>query len=172
VGYTVRHTIDTDVDGFWKLFLDMGVARAMWTDLGSPGSFEVVEERVSEQGSIHWTIDYAAEIELPNFVKKLVGDGSYSEVGVFDNAQKVYSARCVPKVNADKFCTTFEITAQPLGDGSRCERVIAVENKVKVFGVGGLIESYLERSQREAHTKVADFLNRWIHQGTARNDDA
>jgi len=165
LGYTVRHTIETDVDGFWKLFLDQSVALAMWNDLGSPGSYEVVEEQKTDNGSWHWRIDYAANIELPGFAKKLVGDGSYSEIGCFDSTLQTYRARCVPKLNAEKFSTTFEISTRPLGDGLRCERVTVVENTVKVFGVGGLIERYLEHTQRDAHDRAADFLNRWIRSG-------
>jgi hypothetical protein len=161
LGYTVRHTIDTDVDSFWKLFLDQGVALAMWQDLGSPGSYEVVEEQVDDTGTT-WRIDYAANVELPSFAKKFVGDGSYSEFGRYDSVQKSYSARCVPRLNADKFGTTFAIRTVPVGDGTRCERVTVVENTVKVFGVGGLIERYLEHTQRDAHNRAADFLNRWI----------
>jgi hypothetical protein len=161
LGYTVRHTIETDVDSFWKLFLDQNVALAMWQDLGSPGSYEVVEEQVSDVGT-RWRIDYTAQVELPSFAKKFVGDGSYSEFGDYDSVRKQYSARCVPKQNADKFGTTFEISTRPLGDGTRCERVTVVENTVKVYGVGGLIEKFLERTQRDAHNRAADFLNRWI----------
>jgi hypothetical protein len=162
MGYTVRHTIETDVDSFWRLFLDQDVALAMWKDLGSPGSYEVVEENISDDGSTTWRIDYAANVDLPSFAKKFVGDGSYSEFGTYDNVHKQYKARCVPKQNADKFGTTFEIRALPLGDGTRCERVTVVENTVKVFGVGGLIERFLEHTQRDAHNRAADFLNRWI----------
>lgn len=162
MAYSVRHTIETDVDSFWKLFLDMSVARAMLEDLGNPGNVEVVEERVDEGGAMHWLVEYTANVELPGFIKKLVGDGSYSEIGCFDTVRKTYSARCVPKVNAERFSTTFEISAQSVGDGTRCERVIAVENTVKVFGLGTVVESYLERVQRDAHTRSADFLNRWV----------
>jgi len=167
VGYTVRHTIETDVDGFWKLFMDQDVSRAMMKDFGGGGSYDIVDERVDEHGAQLYRIEYAFNVPLPGFIKKLVGDGSYTEHGRYDPALKKYSARCVPKVNGDKMTTTFEITAVPLGSGERCERVIAVENTVKVFGVGGLIETFLERVQREAHGKAAEFTNRWIRSNGA-----
>jgi Protein of unknown function (DUF2505) len=162
MSYTVSHTIDTDVDGLWQLFFDQAVARAMIKELGDVGNFEVVEERVDERGLKHRRIECWSNVELPGFVKKLVGDGAYTEIGCFDTELKKYTAQCVPKHGADKFKTSFEVTALPLGDGKRCERQITTENTVKLFGLGGMIESLLERTQREAHAHSAKFLNDWI----------
>jgi len=162
LGYTVHHTIEADVDGFWQLFFDLDLARAMLREFGNAASFEVVEERVDEAGVRHRRIECTSNIEMPDFVKKLVGDGSYTEIGRYDAKLKKYTAQCVPKLGADKFQTQFEITARPMGDGKRCERQLVVENTVKVFGIGGMLEKLLERTQREAHAKAADFINGWI----------
>jgi hypothetical protein len=162
LGYTVRHTIDTDVDSFWKLFFDPELARALLKSIGNAATFEVSGERVDDQGMHHRRIDCTSNTELPDFVKKFVGDGSYTELGRFDPTLKKYNAQCIPKLGADKFQTTFEISTSPLDNGARCERLTTVENKVKVFGIGGMIESLLERTQREADQKSADFINEWI----------
>jgi Protein of unknown function (DUF2505) len=162
MSYTVSHTINTDVDGLWRLFFDQEVARAMIKEFGNVGNFEVVEERVDELGLKHRRIECWSNVELPSFAKKLVGDGAYTEIGCFDAERKKYTAQCVPKHGADKFKTSFEVTALPLGDGSTCERQITTENTVKLFGLGGMIESLLERTQREAHAQSAKFLNDWI----------
>jgi hypothetical protein len=162
MSYTVSHTIDTDVDSLWRLFFDQELARAMLREFGNVGNFEIVEERVDERGLRHRRIECWSNVEIPAFAKKLVGDGAYTEIGCFDNVLKKYTAQCVPKHGADKFKTSFEITARPLGDGTRCERQITTENTVKVFGIGGMIESMLERTQREAHAQSAKFINGWI----------
>jgi hypothetical protein len=160
--FTVSHIINTDVDGFWRLFFDYDLARTMLKEFGDLASFEVVEERTDDNGSVHRRIECRSNVELPALAKKLVGDGAYTEVGTYDNVVRKYTAQCIPKFGADKFKTSFEIIAQPLEDGKRCERLITVENTVKVFGLGGVIESFLEKSQREAHTQAADYLNKWL----------
>jgi Protein of unknown function (DUF2505) len=163
MSYTVKHIIYIDVDGLWRLFFDLDVARAMLREFGNPGTFEILEERTDEQGLLHRRIECRSNVELPSFAKKLVGDGTYTEVGCFDGKLKRYSAECIPKVNADKFKTSFEITAHPLDGGRRCERQITTHNSIKVFGIGGMIEGLLERGQREAHDQSAKFVNKWIH---------
>jgi Protein of unknown function (DUF2505) len=164
MSYTVKHIIDTDVEGFWRMFFDVEVARAMLREFGSPGTFEILEERTDEQGLLHRRIECRSNVELPSLAKKLVGDGTYTEVGCFDgNGElKRYSAECIPKVNADKFKTSFEVVAHPIDGGKRVERHITTSNTVKVFGIGGMVEGLLERGQREAHEQSAKFANKWL----------
>lgn len=162
MAYTVRHIIETNVDHFWELFFDLALARAMLREFGDVGDFEILEQREDPDGILHRRIECRAKVDLPEWIKKLVGDGTYTEIGRYDRRLKKYNAELVPKHNADKFGTRFEITTEALAGGQRCERVVAVENKVKVFGIGGTITSFLERTQRDGHSKGAAFLNAWI----------
>jgi hypothetical protein len=162
MSYTVKHIIDTDVEGFWRMFFDVEVARAMLREFGNPGSFEILEERTDDQGLLHRRIECRSNVDLPSLAKKLVGDGTYTEVGCFDSKQKRYSAECIPKVNADKFRTSFEVVVHPIDDGRRVERHITTHNTVKVFGIGGMVEGLLERGQRDAHEQSAKFANKWL----------
>jgi hypothetical protein len=163
MSYTVRHIIDTDVDTFWKLSFDQELARVMLQKLGNQGEFIMLEERV--EGPItHRRIEWRANSELPELAKKLVGDGTYTEIGRFDAAIKKYSADCVPKVGGEKFLTHFEITAEPVDGGARCERVITTENTIKVFGIGAMLAKLVERGQRDSHDEGAKFLNEWIRE--------
>jgi hypothetical protein len=68
----------------------------------------------------------------------------------------------VPKLGSDKFKSSFEISARSIEDGKRCERQIVVENKVNLFGIGGMLERVLEHTQRDAHEQSAKFMNKWI----------
>ena len=162
MGYTVTHIIDTDVDGLWKLFFDVDLAHAMVREYNNMGSFEILEDHVDEHGIRRRRIECRSNVELPEFVKKLVGDGSYTEFGSFDTLQKKYSAYAVPKIGTEKFKTSFEMSARPIEDGSRCERTIVVENTIKVFGIGGMLARVLEHAQRDAHEQSAKFMNKWI----------
>lgn len=162
MGYSVVHVIDTGVQGLWRIFFDVEVARAMLKAFGNLGSFEVLEEKTDAEGRIHRRIECRSNVELPSFVTKLVGDGSYTEIGCFDPTHQRYTAQCVPKRGADKFSSSFEVTARAIDGGTRCERHISTENRIQVFGIGGMLESLLERTQRDAHTRSANFINEWI----------
>ena len=161
MGFTVKHIIDTDVDGHWRLFFDLELARAMHREYPDLGTFEIIEERI-ENGLEHRRIECRPNVELPDFVKKLVGDSSYFEVGCFDTVQKKYSAYCVPKRGAEMFKSSYEVTARPIEDGKRCERVTVIQNSVKLFGFGAMAERMLERTHREAHDLSASFINKWL----------
>jgi hypothetical protein len=166
--YTVTHKIETDVDGFWNAFLDPELGRALMDDLKEYAGFEILEERKDEHGNVHRRINCWTKIEIPAIAQKLVGDGKYTEVGIYDHAKRRYKAQYLPNMNADKLQTHVEIYAQPLGDGKHCERVIQVVNTVKVFGIGSMLASLLERTQREAHVHSADFTNKWLR-STGKN---
>ena len=155
MGYTVSHTIETDIETFWNLFFDVDVARALIADLGNIGGFEIIEERTDDQGRRHRRIECWSNVELPEIVKKLIGDGAYTEVGCFDPARKVYQAECIPKRGAEKFGTKFEVVAVPIADGRHCERRVSTENTLKIFGIGGMLEGLLERTQRDGHAHSA-----------------
>jgi hypothetical protein len=162
MSYKVTHKIETNVDGFWNAFFDPELSQALMDDLKEYAGFEILEERKDDQGNVHRRIHCWTKIEIPAIAQKLVGDGKYTEVGFFDNAKKRYKAQYLPNMNSDKIHTDVEIYAQPLGDGKHCERVIQVVNTVKVFGIGSMLASLLERTQREAHTHSADFTNNWL----------
>lgn len=169
MAFTVTHKIETDVDGFWTAFLDPELGRALAEDLKEYAGFEVVEDRRDEQGNVHRRINCWTKIEIPSIAQKFVGDGKYAEVGVFDNAKKRYKAQYLPNMNAEKIRTDFEIYARPIGDGKHCERVIETENVVKIFGIGGMLSSLMERTQREGHDHSAEFTNKWLRdRGLAR----
>jgi hypothetical protein len=169
MAYTVTHKIETDVEGFWKAFLDPELMSAIAEDLKEYAGFEVVEERRDEQGNVHRRVNCWTKFEIPAIAQKLVGDGKYAEVGIFDNAQKRYKGQYLPNKSAEKIRTDFVIYARPIGDGTHCERVIETDNVVKVFGIGGVLASLMERTQREGHDHSAEFTNKWLRaNGRAR----
>jgi hypothetical protein len=162
MAFTVTHTIETDVDGFWNAFLDPELGRALADDLKEYAGFEVIEERRDAQGNYHRRIQCWTKFEIPSIAQKFVGDGKYAEVGFFDNVTKRYKAQYLPNMNSDKIRTDYVLYARPLGDGKHCERVIEMENTVKIFGIGGMLANMLERTQREAHDHSAEFTNKWL----------
>ena len=162
--YTIRHTIETDVDGFWKLTFDAELLQAIHRHLGSV--CKLLEQRTDERGVLHRTLEYSAPLELPSMATKLVGDGSCTETGHFDPAAKRYRAQTVPKIGADKFQINLDLFAEPLA-ANRCERVLVMENIVKIIGLGPALEKILEQPQREAQDRAVAFMNAWIKERAA-----
>jgi hypothetical protein len=163
VRYTIKHSIDTDVDSFWgKLFFDPEFNRTLFLDHLGFTHYKVLEERTDADGVIHRRIDCTPKVELPAAARKIFGDSvGFIEEGRFDPKQRKYFVQVQPRMAGEKIKTTSEIWAEPLGD-KRCERVVVTDNTVKVFGLGTLIEGFIEQQTRDMYARAAEFTNRWI----------
>ena len=163
--YTIKHTIETDVDTFWsKLFFDAEFNRAMFVDGLQFTTYQVLEDVKEPDGTVRKRVECAPKIELPAAARKIFGNTvGYTEIGRFDPKLRKYFADVVPKVAADKVKTTSETWFEPRGD-KRCERIVQVDTTVKVFGLGTLLEGFIEQQTREQYAKSAEFTNRWIRE--------
>lgn len=163
--YTIKHTIETDVDTFWtKLFFDADFTRAMFVEGLHFITYNVLEEVRSPNGVISKLVECAPKIELPAPARKIFGNtAGYTEIGRYDPTQRKYFADVVPKVAADKIKTTSETWVEPRGD-KRCERLVTVDTTVKVFGLGTILEGFIEQQTRDQYAKAAEFTNRWIRE--------
>jgi hypothetical protein len=162
VRYTIKHTIETDVDTFWKLFFDAEFNRALFVDGLHFTVYQVLEDVREPSGAVRKRVECSPKIDLPAPARKIFGDSvGYTEIGRYDPTQKKYFADVVPKVAAEKVKTTSETWAEARGD-KRCERLVQVDTTVKVFGLGGLLEGFIEQQTRDQYAKAAEFTNRWI----------
>ncbi len=161
--YTITHTFNTDVDTFWdKLFFDPEYNQALFQEHLRFNLYRVLELDRRADGSIHRRVECAPPIELPAVAKKVVGDStSYVEDGVFDPKSRRFTIEVTPKVGADKIQTHLVLWAEPRGD-KRLERIVEVDNSVKVFGVGKVLELFIEKQSRATYDSAAEFTNRWI----------
>ena len=161
--YTIKHTIETDVETYMsKLFFDAEFNRAMFVEGLNFTHYQVLEDVREPDGTVRKRVEATPKIELPAAARKIFGNSvGYTEIGRYDPALKKYFADVVPKVAADKVKTTSEIWAEARGD-KRCERIAQLDTTVKVFGLGTLLEGFIEQQTREQYAKAAEFTNRWI----------
>ena len=161
--YTIRHTFDTDEDTFWgKIFFDPEYNRALFEDHLHFNSYQVLELDEREDGSVLRRVECAPPIEVPAVAKKVIGDSTtYVEEGRFDPKSRRFTVDVTPKMGADKIKTRVVMYVEPRGD-KRIERVVEVDNKVKVFGVGKVVEVIIEKQTRASYDAAADFTKRWI----------
>lgn len=163
--YTIKHTIETDIDTFWgKVFLDAEFNRTLFLDFLGFTTYRVLEERTEPNGVIHRRVECVPKVELPAAARKLFGDNvGFTEVGTFDPATKRYHVDVLPNFGGDKIKTTTDIWTEPLSE-KRCERVVSVDTTVKVFGLGTLLEGVIEQQTRDSYARGAEFTNRWIRE--------
>jgi hypothetical protein len=165
VRYTIKHTIETDAETYLgKLLFDAEFNRSLFLDYLGFTTWRIVEDNIDPDGTRHRKVESTPKVELPAAARKIFGDSvGYTEVGRWDPKDKKYYVQVFPNVAGDKIKTTSEVWVEPTGD-KRCERVVSVDNSVKVFGIGGLIEGIVEQQTRDLYAKAAEYTNRWIRE--------
>lgn len=162
--FTIRQTFDVDLERYWNnLFLEPEYNRRMYVEaLGF--RYEVLSQTTAGDGSITRTIRADPPFELPGPAKRVFPDGlGYTEVGRYDPQQKRWSYTMTPKVLADKIVCRGVMWAEPRGS-ARIERIAEIEVGVKILGIGGIMEAFIERVTRESYQKSADFTHKWLRE--------
>lgn len=159
--YTIRHTIETDVAGFWRLYFDEEYNRNLFDAEMQFVGMRVVEARTDADGVFHRSVEYSPRLELPAIVRSLIGDGVFTEVGRYEPRAGRYLAEWLPQRGASKLKTQLELRAEAL-HGKRCTRVMTIANSVRIPVLGPTIERLNEQNQRALLERAADFMNAWI----------
>jgi hypothetical protein len=64
-------------------------------------------------------------------------------------------------MGGDKIKTRVTMWIEPKGD-KVIDRVVEVDNTVKIFGVGSVLEAFIEKQTRANYDAAAEFTQRWI----------
>lgn len=161
--FTVRHTFQTDIDTYWsKIFFDREYNEKLFRGaLGFP-VYDVLELTEPADGARTRRVKIEPKADAPAVVKKLIGDSiAYVEEGRFDPTARKWSYKITTTKLSDKISISGTFWAEPRGEHV-IERICVVDCSVKVFGVGGAIETFLEKSTRDSYEKAAEFTNRYI----------
>jgi hypothetical protein len=160
VTFTMRHDVDCGLVRFWALFFDGDFNEAVFKALEF-SAWKLVARTDSETEIVR-TVEATPKLELPAPVAKLLGSSfGYEEVARFDKASKTLKFVMKTNVMSEKLRSDGTVTCVPRGEG-KITRVVTITTEAKVFGLGGVVESALEKSLRSAWQKSADFMNQWV----------
>jgi len=161
--FTIRHTFDIGVDEFWeKIFFDDEFNRRLYLDTLQFKDWKVLEKTDKGGGVIERRVHCEPKSDAPAVVKKLVGDSmAYVEKGRFDPSSKRWKWEIIPSKLADKMKIAGEFWLESRGD-KRSERFTDVDLQVKIFGVGGVVEGFVEKQVKDSYDIAARFTNKWI----------
>jgi hypothetical protein len=152
---TCTATLPCTTETFWKVFFDEAYTRALYLE-----ELKFKELTVLERTDTSRKVRVVPQVNLPGVLQKLVGDSfAYDEEGTFDRGRNLWTWRMIPR--KEIVSTRGSVRVEPIGDGqSRRTDEVVIEGKV--FGVGGLIESTVEKEVRASAQKELDFLTRWL----------
>jgi hypothetical protein len=150
---------------FWAAFLNESYLEALYLDELGYRAFAVIEI-----GETSRKLRIVPKMKLPAPVAKLIGDSfAFEDHGTLDRAKGEWTWRMVQPANLDsktkarKGVVTMHGTVriEVSGDG-HCRRTDNFSIEAKIFGLGSLIESSIEKELRSARTKEYAFLMRWL----------
>jgi hypothetical protein len=152
-------------DAFWSTFLDESYVRILYVDELEYHAFDVLELSAASR-----KLRIAPNMRLPAPVAKLIGDSFvYEEHGTLDRAKNEWTWRMVQPANLDskrkprKDAVIMHGVARIETSGDdRCRRTDASSVEAKIFGLGSLIESTIDKELQRARAKEYAFLARWL----------
>ena len=154
-------------DTVWAHFLDESYLRALYLDELESRAFDVLEIGASSR-----KLRIVPKMKLPAPVAKLIGETfAYEEHGTLDRAANEWTWQMVQPANLDptrkprKDAVTMRgtVRVEPSGD-AHCRRTDIFTVEAKIFGLGALIESSIEKELQTARAKEYAFLARWFEQ--------
>ena len=154
-------------DILWGCFLNESYLRALYLDELESRAFDVLDI-----GEASRKLHIVPKLKLPAPVAKLIGDSfAYEEHGTLDRAANQWTWRMVQPTNLDpkskprKDAVSMHGTVhvEPEGE-AHCRRTDSFTVEAKIFGLGGLIESSIEKELQSARAKEYAFLARWVEQ--------
>ncbi len=159
--FTLVQDMEMDVAEHWRRFFDDAFERALYLEYMGFLGYELLETRQTE-AEMTRRVRVVPRLEAPAPVRKALGSTfAYTEDGTFDRKAQVWRLRMTPSVFADRMTSTATVRAEATTPG-RCRRTIECRLEARIFGLGGLIESALEKNVRSGWEKSARFMNDWV----------
>jgi hypothetical protein len=163
--FTLRHELQLSPARFWTLFFDKEFNAKLYGSLGFP-EWRVLEEHGDAAG-VRRQVRAIPKMDVPGPVAKVLGSRfAYVEDGRFVRATQTYSVAMKPSGLEGWLRNDAVVRCEPLGE-DRCTRVVEVTAEAKVFGLGGLIETAIEKNNRAMWAESVGFYNRWVKEHPA-----
>jgi hypothetical protein len=159
---TLRQPMPIDEETYWKkLFFNADYNKKLFLEGLKFKQYEMLELTEHPDGS--WTRKMRGEpsSEAPAIVQKIVGTTAYTEEGRYDPKDKIYRYTQTPVKLADKVKMVGTIRLETKGE-KQIERIVEVEFSAKILGVGGAIESFIEKTNRDAWEKNAAYSRQYV----------
>lgn len=147
-------------DRLWALFFDERYVRALYLEGLGFDDFRVIEMKEPSRKTA-----VKPKLTLPGPVARLIGDSfRYEDHATLDRERGVWSWQMVQPAdvkNKPIVSTRGTIRIVDGGNGTSL-RTDTAEVEARVFGVGGLIESSVEKELERSWDKELAFVTKWL----------
>jgi hypothetical protein len=148
---------DCTPEQFWALYFDRDFAVRLHLEALGSTSAEIVSQEGDLTNGLVRTLRYGQRPPMPGPVRKIFGEEVVTtEVSTYDPATSTTTFTMTPGTMADKTHIDGSI-AFAVNDGSTVE-TFTLEARVKIFGVGPVVERFVESQARAMQEKSVAFM--------------
>jgi hypothetical protein len=157
--FVVEHVLQASEEQFWThVFRSERFNRALYIDhLGFGYELESWDPATCSRRARIWPVT-----NVPKALSSLIGgEINFVEEGVCDEATRQYDFSIIPSRLSDRIDVRGRVETEPLTDRT-CRRRVTLDIEVRMFGIGPVMESFLERSIREQYDENAAFIDDYL----------
>jgi hypothetical protein len=148
---------DCSPEEFWALYFDPEFTVQMHLEALGSTSAEVVSQEGDLTNGLVRTIRYGQRPNMPGPVRKIFGEEVVTtEVSTFDPAASTSTFTMTPGTMADK--TQIEGAIAVAVEGGATHETFSLDARVKIFGVGPIVERFIESQARDMQGKAVEFM--------------
>ncbi len=165
--FSADHTFTgIDLTAYETLHFDEEFQDALCVSVKLARDCEKLEE--SDDGQISRAVRVGPDREIPPAAQRVLGGKrlDYTEHLEYRRGAWKGTWRTEPSLMADKVDCKGTIEFLEVPGGVR--RLVHGEIKVKLFGVGGMVEKLIVSDVVKSYDKAAEFTQRWIDDGGGR----
>jgi ligand-binding SRPBCC domain-containing protein len=157
--FSIQHTVNCSPETFWEVYFRDDYVQRLYLEVLGNDSVKVLEQSGSPAGPMTRRLESHQKLDAPGPVRKLIGDSiAYVEVGSMQGGH--WKFRLEPSKLADKLKISGDVWLK--SDGNKAGRICDMDVGVKMFGVGPVLEKFIEKQTRDSQEKAAGFTNAYL----------
>lgn len=161
--FSVQHPYPIAADRFFSdMFFDADYNQTLYLQGLGFAAFTVQDERRDADGLV---VERSAlvrpRLNMPGPVEKLLGTAfTYREIGrLIDGA---WCSEIIPSRLANKLALKTTMRIEPAGEDT-CLRTATFDIQVRLFGVGKIMERFIEKTLRESYEQATRHSVAWLN---------
>lgn len=162
--FVCRHEIVVNAEGFWKHIHESTEFLEALYHKHLEFEYEVLENDPSK--GIRKTY-ITPKVDAPKAIVKVMGDsisfsehGQLAEVGAPAETRR-YNFRVIPNKFADRINITGHMATETIDD-TRCYRVVEFNIDCNIFGIGGILERFVQKEVERSYSQSAEITNTYL----------
>lgn len=154
---SLNYSWECTPEAFWALYFDPDFTVKMHLEALGSTSAEVVSQEGDLSSGLVRTLRYGQKPNMPGPVRKIFGEEVVTtEVSTFVPATSTSTFTMTPGTMADK--TQIEGAIGLAVDSGSTVESFSLDARVKIFGVGPIVERFIESQARDMQAKAVEFM--------------